>query len=523
MNDDNRNHAALIDALLDPASWPWPTERVEKIETHISVVLLAGEHALKIKKPVDFGFLDFSTIERRRRFCEEELRLNRRLAPALYLDTVAFTGSPERPVFDGPGEPFEYAVHMLRFDTSMQLDRLLDRGELAPATVDEIATVAARFHEEAARADGASPFGSPEAVLAPMRQNFEQLRPLHKSPDRLAQLDRLEEWTEARFAILEPLLVARKNGGYIRECHGDMHLGNMTMIEGRPVIFDAIEFNDHFRWIDVMSEVAFLTMDLADRGADRLACRFLDGWLTRNGDFEGLRLLRFYQVYRALVRAKVASLRLGQEGVDENEREEILSRYDGYAALAERYTQAETPTLIITHGLSGSGKTTVAGQMVEGMGAVRLRSDIERKRLAGMAATDRPGDGVGEGLYSPAMNEATYDRLADLAVMLLDTGLPIVVDAAFLRRSERDRFARIAAASNASFLIIDLKAPESLLRERITARTAAGGDASDAGIAVLEAQIAGHDPVAAGEKSLAVDSGAGLATAAIEQILGGRA
>lgn len=509
------SHSILIESLLDPAAWPWPAERVEKIETHISVVLLAGEHVLKIKKPVDFGFLDFGTLERRRRFCEEELRLNRRLAPDLYLDVIAFTGDPAHPRFGGEGEAFEYAVHMRRFDQEGLLDRVLARGELTPALVDRIAEQSAAFHERAECAGPDSPFGTPEAALAPMTQNFEQLRPLHDDPAVLAQLDRLEAWTNAQFERLRPLLAARKRDGFVRECHGDMHLGNMALVGGEVTIFDAIEFNDWFRWIDVMSEVAFFTMDLADRGADALAQRFLDGWLAKSGDYAGLALLRFYQVYRALVRGKVASLRLGQGGLADAERQDILTRYRGYADLAERFTRPGTPALLLMHGFSGCGKSTVALELVERHGAIRLRSDVERKRLAGLAGTDRPDAGIGTGLYGADMTAATYARLAALAGSLLDAGFPVVVDATFLDRAERDRFAQITRERGVPLRIIDVQAPAEVLRERVAARAASGADPSgadpsDAGLAVLEHQIAHHDPLGADEPVTVVDSASGL-------------
>ena len=506
MTDQEDIQHQLIEVLKRPDAYPHPADRVECIETHISWVLLAGDYAYKFKKPLDLGFLDFSTLERRRFFCEEELRINRRLAPDLYQAVVAFSGTPDAPRFDGAGEPFEYAVRMARFDREREMDKLLERGALPIEWMDELAGCVAAFHERIPHAAPDGDLGTPAAVYEPMEQNFEQLRPRLSDPRRLDQLDRIARWTAQAFEQLSGILAERHARGFVRECHGDMHLGNMAHVDGRVLVFDGIEFSEWLRWIDIMSEIAFVTMDLMDREAPAHAHRFLNAWLERSGDYEGLRLLRFYQVYRAMVRAKVSGIRLGQEGVPDAERRAAESRCHGYLDLAESLTRPAPRALFINHGYSGSGKTTRSQALVEQMGLIRIRSDVERKRLSGMDSRERDVGDVGSGIYSEDMGVRTYERLASLARNVLESGLPVVVDATFLERARRDRFAALARELEIPFRILDYVAPESVLRARIRQRQSADRDASDAGIEVLAHQLTNADLIEADEPVVTIDT-----------------
>ncbi len=483
--------APLIRALL-ARCYDHPVGDVRLIETHISWVLLAGDYAYKIKKPVDLGFLDFSTLELRLHACEEEVRLNRRLAPDYYLGVVAITGSPDEPSFDGEGSAFEYAVKMRRFPPEDTLDHLAQRGELDAAKIDRLAARIARFHlHECAVASADSSWGEPEAIARPVAENFELLEA--RLPDS-EPLKRLREWSEAEHRRLSPLMSERKRAGFVRECHGDLHLGNLAWVDGELLIFDCIEFSPALRWIDAISEVAFCFMDLLHRGQDELAMRFLNAWLESTGDYEGMALLRYYAVYRAMVRAKVAALRAGQAG-GEAEHVEV----DSCLRLAERLMQAGQSQLWITHGLSGSGKTTISQSLLQRQGMIRLRSDVERKRLAGLDALARSGGGVGEGLYAAQAGERTYRHLAHLAEKLLDAGWPVIIDAAFLERRQRDPFRDLARRRGAEFLILHVHAEPELLRERISHRAAQGTDASDADLRVLQHQLETVQPPAADE------------------------
>lgn len=494
----------FIRRLLEPAAYPHPADAVELIETHISWVLLAGAFAYKIKKPVNFGFLDFSTLEKRRFYCEEELRLNRRLAPDIYLGVLPLTGSADNPHLDGKGEAFDYALKMRRFPQDARLDHLLETDQLTPAHVDRLAQNLAAFHHSLPPADASAPYGAPERVMHPMEENFEQMRsPLMEASD-LSALDRLQARTRHEFERLRPLLAERKQNGFIRECHGDLHLGNIVLLRGEPVPFDCIEFNDNLRWIDVVSDLAFAVMDLTDRGRPDYSCRLLNGWLEHSGDYQGLRLLRFYQVYRAMVRAKVAALRAGQAGPGSEALDKMRQEYRGYIALAGRLSRTAAPALIITHGFSGSGKTTLTQPLVEQLGAVRLRSDVERKRLFGLQSLEKSASGLDGGIYTPDATARTYRRLSELAKQVIEAGHPAIVDATFLRQQQRDEFRTLAERLNVPFAVLDFQAREETLKKRIRLRAEAGKDASEADLAVLEKQLASKEPLAAEERDYVV-------------------
>ena len=488
----------LIAALQDPGRFDHPVEHFELHETHISWVLLTGPYAYKIKKPVDLGFLDFSTLESRRHFCEEELRLNRRLAPNLYRDVVALTGTPDAPTLNGAGEAFEYAVRMVEFPQQALLDRVLAEGALDGSRADAIARLVADFHAQAEVAGKESPYGEPDLVFHPVRENFVQIDPLLDDPTERARLERLRDWSINRYRELRELLATRKAEGWIREGHGDLHLGNMLLLDDEISAFDCLEFSPALRWIDVQSDLAFLLMDLAEHGVQELANRLLDAYLARGGDYAGLRLQPFYQVYRALVRAKVAAIRLGQGGGDPSELHD-------YLALAERLRQPRRPCLLVTHGLSGCGKSHVAGQLVERLGAIRLRSDVERKRLLGRDAESVTAADDKSTVYGAELTERTYRRLADLARTVVEAGYPAIVDATFLERGRRDAFAALAETLRVPFAILDVQADDALLEARITARTRAGSDPSEADLAVLGLQRARREPIAADEHTLPVN------------------
>jgi aminoglycoside phosphotransferase family enzyme/predicted kinase len=505
---DTHTEPPLFAALLDPACYPHPVAGVRVLETHISWVLLTGEYAYKIKKPVFLGFLDFSTLGLRRHFCEEELRLNRRLAPELYLDLAEIRGTPAAPRIGGDGPVLDYAVRMREFPQASLASRALAQGAFGAAEVDALAALVAQFHSGAPRARPQERFGDPDAVLADALQNFDQVLPLVKAAPDDRALRALRRWTEREFALRRGAFAARKQQGFVRECHGDLHLGNIVVLDGRPVPFDCIEFNDDLRWIDVMNEAAFLAMDLEDRGRRDLAWRFLNRYLEATGDYAGLAVLPFYRVYRALVRAKVHLMRSGQSGLRRAEKSRLAGAFEDYLRLAGRLAAPERPALILAHGLSGCGKTTFTQPLIEALGAVRVRSDLERKRAHGLAPLASSGSGLGTGLYSAVANAATYRRLGKLAQEALQAGFPAVVDAAFLKRAERDAFRAIAERVDAPFTILDFHAPLEVLRARISERLARADDASEADLAVLERQLAAREPLTPAEMaaSFAVDA-----------------
>ena len=486
----------LIEALTEPQRYPHPVDRVEVIETHISWILLAGDYAYKIKKDVTLPFADFSTLDARRYYCEQELELNRRLAPELYLEVTSISGSPDQPVLGGNEEAIEYAVRMQRFDQDQIFHRLLAEGELTPQLMRELAERIAEFHADLPAAGADSGYGSPEAVLKPALDNFREMAQ-QQAPTRTAELDELRSWTETEGQKLQGLLEQRHREGFIRECHGDLHLGNIARVDGKPVAFDCLEFSAELRWIDVINEVAFVVMDCIDRGRGDLGYHFLDAYLQVRGDFAGIALLRFYMVYRAMVRAKVQGLQAGQaehEG-DSERATQLRQAADEYVTLAQRLIHESRPVLFLMHGFSGSGKSRVASELLASLGAVRLRSDVERKRLFELDANEASGSGLGDGIYQPDASERTYEHLAETADGILRAGHPVIVDAAFLQQWQRARLEDVAHRCGVALRIVDCVAEADTLRERVEARRRSGGDPSEATTDVLEHQLATHDPI----------------------------
>ena len=491
---------ALIEALRDPRCYPHPVEHVHVVETHISWIVLTGDYAYKLKKPLNLGFLDFSTLEARRSCCEEELRLNRRLAPDLYLEVVTVNGSPECPAIGGPGPVLEYAVKIRQFREDGLLDRVQERGALLPAHVDALARLIAEFHHACESAPAGSAFGSPESVVLPARQNFEQISALLSDPADQARLAALAQWTERSGRALEARFRARQRDGFVRECHGDLHLGN-AFIEGTAIrIFDCIEFNANLRWIDVMSDVAFMVMDLWHRNHPDLARRFLNGYLEQTGDYEGVAVLSYYLVYRALVRAKVARIRSAQPDVPDAERAMDRSDYQRLVGLAESFSAPRPLWVVLTHGVTGSGKSHFSQRLVEGIDSIRIRSDLERKRLAGLPRQAATGSPVGGGLYSDAANRSTYQHVASLTGAMLDAGWSVIADAAFLERWQRDLVAEPARLRHIPVIVLDFRASEATLRRRVTSRAGAGTDPSEATLAVLEHQLRCRQPLGRDER-----------------------
>jgi len=450
------------------------------VETHISWVFLAGDMAYKVKKPVRLDFLDFSTLARRKHFCEEELRINRCFAPELYLGLSRIVRTGQGLAIDRPGETVEYAVRMQRFDREQELDRLLGRNAVETELIRRFGRRLAGQHDAAPVAGPGLDWASPARNLRACRENFSTLRQLDR-PEVSRRVDALETWTAQAFRRLRKLLRERLLAGRFRECHGDLHCANVVRHDEELWAFDALEFDPGLRWIDVASDLAFLTMDLRARGHAELSSALLDGWLEGCGDFGALETLRFHEVYRACVRAKVAAIRLRQQPRDPASLKLAL---DTYLGTAESATRPAKPMLVATTGLSGSGKSWLASRLLAPLDAVRLRSDVERKRLAVLA----PGEAGEAGLYTPAMTRLTYSRLGELAPLALRGGYSVVVDAACLLAEERNALRRVAAAASVPFRLLWVTADTQLMRSRIDDRAAAGNDPSDATIAVLDNQ-----------------------------------
>lgn len=455
------------------------------IETHISWVLLDGRHAWKIKKPVRLSFLDFSSLAERRRLCEVELTLNRRLAPELYLGVQPITGSEAAPVLGGAGEPIEYALCMQQFAPGALLSERLAAGTLRPADLDRLAGRMAAFHRTAAVAPAGSGWGSPERIRQPLTVLLDGL--MQHGHEAACQV--LRPWLQAEAERLHTTWLQRQADGWVIEGHGDLHLANAVVLGEDVTAFDCIEFDPALRWIDGLSDIAFMVMDLMAHGRRDLGWRFLNAYLDERGDHAGLPVLRYYLVYRALVRAVVALLRGDQQGAQREGSVQASPPAPDYLGLALALTRRGQPRLMITHGVSGSGKTHVSQDLLAQAGAVRLRADVIRKQLAGLAPRDRAASGVGQGLYGAEATRATYTRLRELGRSVLAAGYPLIVDATFLNPADRAAFRQLAQEMGLPFHILHCQAPEPVLRARILARHAQGQDASDADLGVLAAQL----------------------------------
>jgi aminoglycoside phosphotransferase family enzyme/predicted kinase len=476
-------------------------------ETHISWVMLAGSLAYKLKKPVRLPFLDFSSVEARRRFCEEELHLNRRLAPELYLDVLPVCGTPHAPRLGGPGVPIDHVLCMRRFAAGALLSERLSSGALGSALLGTLARRLAAFHRVASAQPPRPGAGSPEQVKRAVLDVLDQLEARHGQ----AVMAPLRAWVEAQSASLQSVFAQRLENAAVRDCHGDLHLANTVALDNEATAFDCIEFDPVLRFTDVMADVGFLTMDLKAHGRDDLAWGFLDDYLADSGDHEGLRVLRFYEVYRALVRALVAGLSPKQSGAPD------------YLACARRLideTGLRKPCLLITHGLSGSGKSTLARELLQAAGAVRLRSDVERKRLFGLAPLEH-SERHGLDIYTPAATQRTFAALASRARIALQAGYPVIVDATFLRRAERARFEALAAELGLPLTILECRADDALLRQRVGRRAA---DASEATLDVLQRQKTQLEPLEPQERerTISVDSAAAVDIAELASRWSGR-
>ena len=492
-------------ALLRPAAYPHAVHGVQLVETHISWVFLTGELAYKLKKPVQFPFVDLRSVERRAFFCAEELRLNRRFAPELYLRICSVTLDAEHACIDGQGEVIDHAVCMHQFRAADELGALLANGELAPAALAAFGCELARLHQGLPRADGREPWGRPESVRALLLRNLAECQQAAEQLDVARWPQSLGDSYQSRIEAAAASMASRRAAGRVRECHGDLHAGNIARFAGRLLPFDCIEFEPAFRWIDVAEEIATLYMDLHARRVAAHAQAFVGGYLFETGDYSACRLLHLYGAHRALVRAKVAALRAAH-APEVQTRAASREEYGQYLDCARELLAERRPRLILMCGLSGSAKTWLAERLASSLGAVHVRSDIERKRLAGLSAEQRSGAALDQGLYSAAMSTATYERLRQCAAATLDGGISVIVDATCQRRAERRRLSSLGPECHAEVRLVFCHAPSEVLESRIAARERAGADASEADRRVLELQQARFEPIDADEGLRVIDA-----------------
>ena len=498
-----------LEGLLEPGAYCHPIGEVELVTTHISWVILAGDYAYKIKRPVRYPFIDLTTLERRRFLCEEELRLNRRFAPELYIGVckiLAAEGGARTDCADSAGAAgsapntgviCDYAVRMRRFPRAEELDRLLDARRIEPHELERFGHELAQLHARLPAAPAASSWGQPEEIQAHLLRNLLECADAASVFGSAAQVLGLRDAMQARLAASTSWMADRRRNGRIRECHGDLHSRNIVRVRGRLVPFDCLEYDPVLRWIDTADEIAFLMSDMKARERPLRAHAFRTGYLAESGDYHACRVLALYEAHRALVRAKVAALSAqnGSAGAAEALRREHAT----LITFAARALAPKTPRLLLMSGLSGSGKTWLARQLAARLSAVHIRSDVERKRRAGLRELAPSHSRLGEGLYSPEATLALYEDLARAADDVLSGDIAAIVDATFLERAQRARFSALAARRGVSLHLIHCEAPEPLLQARIVERSRTARDSSEAGLEVLAWQCAHAEPVMADE------------------------
>ncbi len=492
MNDSSFD----IQALLRPDAYSHEVTNPSLVETHVSWVVLTGPFAYKIKKAVELDFLDTTDLAHRRFLCEEELRLNQRFAADLYVDVVPITCADGQLTIDGDGVPVEYAVRMRQFDPSEELLSLLP-GTVTPAEIRELAHSIATFHSQAAAAPWAGVPTRTRNITHTVLDNLSSIRArLEPSSAAMRSIDRSASYLQAFLGDNESLLIQRERTGFIRECHGDLHARNVVRYKGRLVPFDCLEFDPNLRWIDICDDIAFLAMDLACRERADLALTLLSAYLEAGGDYAGLRLFGFYATHRALVRAKVDLL--SAQSVASQEAP-FLARFERRLQAARKWSTQRQGMIVLMHGLSGSGKSWLSERLVTALPGLRIRSDVERKRLAGIAPHSSAASDIGDGIYSPDFDRRTYARLLEYAEIGVAAGFTMIIDATFLDGERRTPFFALARRLNAPCYIVSCVAPRSVLEERILARERSADRTSDADLSVLTSQLCAIAPFTAAE------------------------
>lgn len=508
-----------MEALLHPDAYPHPATDIRLHETHISWVVLAGPYAYKVKRPVDLHFLDFSTVDRRRSACADEVRLNRRLSPDIYLGVLDIVERDGAYRLGGPGTPVEPVVWMRRLPEDGMLPNLLARDQVGPLLVRRIARDVARFHRRAAHGPGVDEFGSAATIRENWEENFEQMSPFVGSVVAPAIDEAIQGYVRRFMEEHAPLFEQRVGEGRSREGHGDLHAASICVIDGRPRFFDCLEFSPRFRCSDVAAEVAFLAMDLEHFGRADLAHAFVAAYIRASGDEALARLLPFYACYRAYVRGKVRCLRLAEPDASPAERERAATEARAYFDLA--WADAGglgQPLLAVTMGPPASGKSTVARALASRLGLVQISSDTVRKQLAGLRPTERGERAIDTGIYAPEMTRKTYATLRRRAARWLRLGRSVVLDATYGQAAERDRLRRLAARLGVRLVLLSCTAEEAVIRQRLAARATDPNVVSDARLEHWPALHAAFQSPGDDEAAVVVDTGAS-ADAALEQAL----
>jgi len=458
----------IAQAMLNPSIYPDKTAGVEIMQTQMSFIFLTGKYVYKLKKPVNLGYLDYTTLEKRRLFCEKEVELNRRLCPQAYLGMVPVTREKTGLALGGKGEIVDYTIKMLYLPQDRMLNVLLDRNRVQPEMLEQVAQKLADFHSRAATNPAIRSFGEPAAVKVNTDENFSQTLPYIGKIVSTGQFERLKTYTETFYQRHTGLFDRRAAEGRIRDCHGDLHTQHICFADG-IYIYDCIEFNDRFRYCDVASEVSFLAMDLDHYGRADLSRAFIQAYIAASGDPQIQDLLKFYKIYRAHVRGKVGCFKSDDPYISEVERKQTVDGARGYFELADSYARLR-PRLFITVGLVGSGKSTFAQVLAKRLGLTVLSSDIIRKKLARIAPTEHRFEEMESGIYSAEFSQKTYQKMFGDAEAILKEGDSVILDATFLKAAQRRRAALLAQSANADFFVVECWLDEDNTRQRLTQR-----------------------------------------------------
>jgi len=493
------NISALIEQMQKPEFYPHPIpEPIQLIQTHVSYVLLAGDYAYKLKKAVNFGFLDFSSLEKRKHFCEAEISMNRAIAPELYLEVVPILEiEPGKFNLVGEGKAVEYAVKMRQFPQENLFSELFAAGKLTEKNIAELGNTVAEFHAQAISNDRITSFGEIEMIRAAFDENYQQTEKYIGIAQTKEQFAATKKYSNDFFAEKKELFKQRRDNNKIKECHGDLHLRNICLWQNKIQLFDRIEFNEPFRFVDVMYDVAFAVMDLDARGRSDFGNIFLNTYIEQTGDWEGLQVLPLYLSRQAYVRAKVTSFLLDDPNIPPEVKADSKKTAADYYRLAWEYTKSKQGKLFLMSGISGSGKTTVARELAKKIGAIQIRSDAVRKHLAGIGLEEKGG----EDLYSLEMNQKTYDRLLELGIILTAIGFPVILDAKYDLISLRENAKVLAESNNIPLQILHCSAPIDILKERLSQRS----DISDATPDLLAKQQAKTEPFTPKEQKYVIE------------------
>ncbi|MBV6622028.1 MAG: AAA family ATPase [Rivularia sp. (in: Bacteria)] len=485
---------AVIEQMMQPGFYPHAvSEPIQLIQTHCSYVVLTGDYVYKLKKPVNLDFLDYSTLEKRQHFCQEELRLNKKAADEIYLEVVAIIFSDNKYQLGGTGEAVEYALKMRQFPQETLFSEMFERGKLEEQHIARLAKVVAQYHQGAATNDYISSFGEVTQVQAAFDENYQQTKKYIGVAQTQQQLNQTKYYTDKFFSDRAQLFKSRIANKSIRECHGDLHLRNICLWHSQVMLFDCIEFNEAFRYVDVIYDVAFVIMDLEARNRKDLSNIFLNNYIEQTGDYEGVQLLPLYASRQAYVRAKVTSFLLDDPDVPQIAKQQATSTAASYYRQAWEYTKPTQGQLMLMSGLSGSGKSTTARYLAQKIGAVHLRSDAVRKHLAGIPLLQRGGDE----LYTAQMTQKTYSRLMELGIMLARLGFSVILDAKYDKQQFRGKVIEKANQNQIPLKIVYCTAPLSVLQQRIVKRN---DDVADSTADLLPSQMKAAEPFTDKEK-----------------------